>query len=118
MPVRYGFRQHDGTVLQPVASDLTDAQYGFTLLSGGIGMPVLDEKTIDEFTRRADLYQKYIGPVLADGNGPRILTRVDFETLMPGAWTNWTKVSKRDFDADMKREKAAREASIQGRVSR
>lgn len=113
MPVRYGFQQSDGTTLRPVASDLTDVQYAFTLLSGAIGMPVLDEKTIDEFTRRADLYQKYIGNVLSNSNGPMVFTRADFETLMPGAWTNWTKVGKRDFDIAMKREKAAYEASVQ-----
>lgn len=111
MPVNYGFRQYDGTVSRPQAASLTPVEYAFTALSGGVGMPVLDEVTIDEFTRRAELYQKYVGPVWRNGDGtPRIFTRIDFESLLPGAWTNWTKVSKRDFDAAMKKEKAAYEA--------
>lgn len=110
MTVRFGFKQADGTTLRPVPADLTDAQYAFTALSGAVGMPVLDERTIAEFTRRAGLYQKYVGTVLSKADGPVVFTRDDFETLLPGAWTNWTKVGKRDFDTALKREKAAYEA--------
>lgn len=101
MPVRYGFEQPDGTVSGPAIEDLTEAQYGFLLLSdAGIGVPRVDRATIDEFVRRADLMQTYLGPVLRNPDGTAlILHREDFMTLLPGAWTNWTKVSQRDFNS-------------------
>lgn len=105
MPVRYGFTLEDGTALQPNGADMSDAQYAFVRLGEmGIGIPKLDRSTLDEFVRRADLLQRYIGPALTGPEGPVILHRADFETLLPGAWTNWGKVTKTTFDRLMKAE--------------
>ena len=117
MPVSYTFTLEDGTESRPVPGDLSDEQYGFLrLCEMGIGIPRLDRNTLDEFVRRADLLQAYIGTVLngADGN-PRVLTRADFVKLLPGARTNWTARSKRDFDQLMKKEIAAYWASVDSR---
>lgn len=118
MPVTYSFTLPDGTESRPVPSDLTDEQYGFLRLSEmGIGIPRLDRSTLDEFVRRADLLQAYIGTVLRNADGtPRILTRADFVKLLPGAQTNWTKRSKADFDRSMKTEIAAYWASVDRRA--
>jgi hypothetical protein len=106
MPVTYTFTTPDGAESRPVPADLTDEQYGFLRLSEmGIGIPKLDRSTLDEFVRRADLLQAYVGTVLRTPEGePRILTRADFVKLLPGARTNWTARSKREFDQLMKKE--------------
>ena len=101
MPVHFSFELPDGTTSRPTMDELTEAQFGFLLLSdAGIGIPHLDRTTVDEFVRRADLMQFYLGPLLRNPDGsPLILGREHFMTLLPGARTNWTKVSQRDFNA-------------------
>lgn len=119
MPVTYSFTMPDGSESRPALNDLTDEQYGFLkLCEMGIGMPRLNRSTLDEFTRRADLLQAYIGPVLRGPHGePRVLGRADFMKLLPGAGarTNWTPRSKREFDQLMKPEIAAYWASVDRR---
>lgn len=109
MPVHYAFEKADGTTDRPVPSDLTDVQYAFTRLSDmGIGIPRLNRDTLDEFVRRADLMQAYVGPVMVKPDGaPLVFTRADFVALLPEARTNWTAVGKRDFDATMAKERDA-----------
>lgn len=105
MPVSYAFKKPDGTDQDP-AADLSPVQQAFLVLNEmGIGIPRLDRSTLDEFVRRADLLQAYVGIVWRNGDGtPRIFTRADFTELLPGARTNWTARSKRDFDQVMKKE--------------
>lgn len=107
MPVNYSFTLPDGTESRPVPSDLTDEQYGFLRLSEmGIGVPLLDRKSLDEFVRRADLIQAYVGTVLNGEDGkPRILGRADFVKLLPAARTNWSPVKKADFDRAIDKER-------------
>lgn len=117
MPVNYTFSLPDGTDSRPIPSDLTDEQYGFLRLSEmGIGIPVLDRKTLDEFVRRADLLQAYIGTVLnGTGGEPRILGRADFVKLLPFARTNWSFVKKSEFDQRIAEERDAYWASVDSR---
>lgn len=117
MPVSYSFMQDDGPDLRPYPSELDNVQYGFLRLSEmGIGIPVLDRKTLDEFVRRADLLQAYVGTVLNREDGtPWVLTRADFLTLLPGARTNWSFVKKSDFDKRMQRDIAAYWESVDSR---
>lgn len=116
MPVSYAFKNADGTDQDP-AADLSPAQQAFLALSEmGIGIPRLDRSTLDEFVRRADLLQAYVGIVWRNGDGtPRIFTRADFVELLPGARTNWTARSKRDFDQAMKKEIDAYWSSVDSR---
>lgn len=110
MTVRFGFEDVEGNQIRPLASEMADVQTAFVQLSGALGMPRLDRTTVEEFARRAELYQAYVGYVLSNGSGPQYFGLRDFLEMLkttPVAWTNWTKVSKRDFDADMKREREA-----------
>jgi hypothetical protein len=118
MPVNYSFTLPDGTESRPVPSDLTDEQYGFLRLSEmGLGIPLLDRKSLDEFVRRADLIQAYLGRVLNDEKGkPRTLVRADFVKLLPAARTNWSPVRKTDFDRLMKKEIEAYWESVDRKV--
>lgn len=110
MTLRVGFVQPDGTTVRPAGDEIADQQYAFMLLSNCIGMPTLDRSTIDEFVRRVDLYQTYLGPVLHSGKDGTsvLLDRTYLMSLLPGgAWTNATKVSKRDYDASLAKERDA-----------
>jgi hypothetical protein len=116
MPVHYSFTLADGTEQDP-AQELTPVQQAFLILNEmRMGVPVLNRSTLDEFVRRADLVQTYIGVVWRNGDGtPRIFTRADFVELLPGARTNWPKVAKATFDQVMKKEIAAYWASVDSR---
>lgn len=112
MPVHYTFTRPDGT--EDDSPELTPAQQAFLSLGEmGIGVPRLNRSTIDEFVRRADLLQTYVGTLWRNGDGtPRIFGREDFMGLLPEARTNWNARSKRDFDQLMKKEIAAYWASV------
>lgn len=115
MPIRVWFTDADDrTTPFPVASELTPVQEAFINASGAIGMSRLDAKTMDEFVRRVELYQTYIQAFLFSHEGPLHLNRQMLEEMLGdhvSARTNWTPVNKRDFDASMKKEKAAFEAN-------
>lgn len=119
MPVTYSFTLPDGSESKPTLEQMTEEQYGFLkLCEMGIGVPRLDRSTLDEFTRRADLMQAYVGPAVCGPHGePRVLGRADFMKLMPGAGarTNWTPRSNREFDRLMKQEIDAYWASVDRR---
>lgn len=104
MTVRYTYLTKDGTPLAD-GEELTRAQIAFqVLLEGGLGVPVLDRNTLDEFVRRADLFQTYISVLWSNGDGtPRILHREDWVELLPRAGSNWGKIGKADFDRSMKK---------------
>lgn len=109
MPVRYTFIKADGTAQDPQA-DLSPVQQAFLSLSQmGIGIARLNRSTIDEFVRRADLMQTYVGTVWTNGDGsPRVFTRADFMELMPQANTNWSTIGKQAFDKLMEKPIADR----------
>ena len=115
MPVTYVFLAPDGT--EGESGELTPEQQAFLALGEmGIGIPRLDRSTLDEFVRRADLMQTYIGTVWREGDGtPRIFGRHDFVKLLPGARSNWPRRSKAEFDKLMKPEIAAYWASVDSR---
>lgn len=102
MPVHFYFSGADDS------AELTPVQQVFLSLGEmGIGIPVLNRKTLDEFVRRADLIQAYVGDVWVNGDGtPRVFGRADFTELLPVARTNWSARSKREFDGLIKIEQA------------
>lgn len=108
MPTRYTYLTEDGSPLAD-GIKLTPVQIAFQVLcEGGMGVPVLDRSTLDEFVRRADLYQTYITVLWRNGDGtPRIFHREDWVDLLPGARSNWTKSSRTEFDRSMKRHIAS-----------
>lgn len=116
MTVRYTYLTEDGTPLAD-GTKLTPVQIAFqVLLEGGLGVPVLDRSTLDEFVRRADLFQAYISVLWRNGDGtPRIFHREDWVELLPRAGSNWSKVSKVEFDRSMKPQIAAYWESIDRR---
>ncbi|QBZ72185.1 hypothetical protein SEA_KRADAL_299 [Streptomyces phage Kradal] len=118
MSVRYVFTRPDGTE-QPGSESLTPVQQAFLALSEmGIGIPRLDRKTLDEFVRRADLLQAYVGTVWRNGDGtPRIFTRADFTGLLPGARTNWSPVTTAKFNQLIKAERDAYWKSVDSKQS-
>lgn len=104
MPIRYTFLDKVGNPLAD-GTKLTPVQAAFQVLcEGGLGVPILDRSTLDEFVRRADLFQAYVGVLWRNGDGtPRIFNRADWVELLPGVRSNWTKSSKADFDRNMKK---------------
>lgn len=105
MTVRYTYLDEDGNPLAD-GEKLTKVQLAFQVLcEGGMGVPVLDRSTLDEFVRRADLFQTYISVLWRNGDGtPRIFHREDWVELLPDARSNWGKTSKAEFDRYMKRQ--------------
>lgn len=115
MPVHYAFTTPEGA--EDESAELTVEQQAFLALGEmGIGVPVLDRSTLDEFVRRADLLQAYVGTVWREADGtPRIFGRADFVKLLPEARTNWSKRGKADFDRLMKAESTAYWQSVDSR---
>lgn len=113
MAIRYSYLTKSGTPL-PDGAELTPVQVAFQVLcEGGLGVPVLNRSTLDEFVRRADLFQAYVSVLWRNGDGtPRIFHREDWLELLPEARSNWTKVSKADFDRTMKKHIADYWAAI------
>lgn len=115
MPVRVWYTTTDGgTVMFPVAGELTPVQSAFINASLAVGMSRLDSKTIDEFVRRIEQYQAYVQAFLYSQDGPLRLDRAMLLEMLgdyDSARTNATPVNKRDFDAAVKKEKAAFEES-------
>jgi hypothetical protein len=108
MPVRYAFKRSDGTE-QSADEPLTPVQQAFLALAEmGIGIPKLNRTTLDEFVRRADLMQAYVGVTWRNGDGtPRIFTRSDFMELLPEARTNWPPVPLPKFNQLIRAERDA-----------
>lgn len=110
--IRAGYETQDGgAVTFPAYRDLTVEQTAFLFMTMSVGMPRLDEKTIDEFVRRVDLWQTYVGPFLTENGKTVPVTRKILAEILAGhkaAWTNVNRITKRDFDAVIKKEKEAR----------
>jgi len=112
MAIRAGYETQDGGAeMFPVYGELTVEQQAFLIMTMSVGMPRLDEKTADEFVRRVDLWQTYVGPFLTEGGRTVPVTREILAEILNGhkaAWTNASRITKRDFDAAIKKEKGAR----------
>lgn len=95
----------------PRASELTEIHRAFLNASLAVGMPRLNETTINEFVRRIELYQTYTQAFLYDKDGQVDLTRKMLLDMLgdtyTAACTNVTPLTRRDFDAAMKKEEAA-----------
>ncbi len=107
MPVNYQFSDNSTGEGALSVKDMAHARRGFIALSVAVGMPRLDRGTLDEFVRRTDLFQTYLGTVEGDDKGPVILGRRHFEALLPLATTNASVISRRGFDARINQERDA-----------
>ena len=117
MTIRAYFETAEGEAAPfPVASELTEMQKAFINATIAVGMPRLDESTINEFVRRIELYQTYVQGFLGDRDGQVDVTRKMLLNMLGeeyvAAGTNATRLIKRDFDAAMRTEEAAYKAEI------
>lgn len=114
MPLHAFFVTKDDST-EPIllAGELAGVREAFMNATMAVGMPRLDAKTMDEFVRRIELYQTYVQHLLYSADGPLALDRQMLLAMLgdeyTAACTNASRVTKRDFDAALKREKAAYE---------
>lgn len=96
--------------MTPFPPQPTAEQQAFMLLTMGVGMPRLDEKTMPEFVRRIELYQTYIGSFMQDKDGPVDMTKDILREMLDGydaAWTNANRMNRREFGAFIEKERVA-----------
>lgn len=111
--MRAYFETSDGETI-PLPEPMSPEQAAIVYLTGGTGIRRIDDETIDEFVRRADLYDTYIGGIdlLEIGTGKRVpITRQVITEAMAGhpvLWTNAGLVTPEAFDRMIRTAKAAR----------
>lgn len=116
MPLRAFFEKADGGT-EPIllTGELAGVREAFMNATVAVGMPRLDAKTMDEFVRRIELYQAYVQHLMHNADGPLALDRGMLLAMLGGkyvaACTNASRVTKRNFDAALAKEKAAYEAA-------
>lgn len=116
MTLRAFFEKADGST-EPIllTGKLAGVREAFMTATMAVGMPRLDIKTMDEFVRRIELYQTYVQHLMYNADGPLALDREMLLAMLgseyTAACTNASRVTKRDFDAALKKEKAAYEAA-------
>ncbi|MFE2934968.1 hypothetical protein [Streptomyces sp. NPDC059278] len=102
----------------PHRKEEADRFAALALLMNGVGIAHLSSRNLDEFVRRADLYQACIRPMNAERNGrPIPFTRRDFEDFLSGSvvriTANVTPVEASDFNKMIEVEQEAmRKASL------
>ncbi len=107
------FETSDGETI-PLPEPMSPEQSAVVHLTGGTGIRRIDDETIDEFVRRADLYDTYIGGIdlLEIGTGKRVpITRQVITEAMagyPALWTNAGLITPEAFDRMIRTAKAAR----------
>lgn len=111
--MRAYFETSDGETI-PLPEPMSPEQSAVVYLTGGTGIRRIDDETIDEFVRRADLYDTYIGGIdlLEIGTGKRVpITRQVITEAMagyPALWTNAGLITPEAFDRMIRTAKAAR----------
>lgn len=97
----------------PLESPMSPEQSAIVYLTGCTGIRRIDDETIDEFVRRADLYDTYIGGIdLREiGTGKRVpITRQVITEAMsghPALWTNANLITPEAFDRMIRTAKSA-----------
>lgn len=92
---------------------MTPEQAAVVYLTAAVGIRRIDDETIDEFVRRADLYDTYIGGIdlrdLSTGNPVPITRQIIREALSgnPALWTNAGLITPEGFDRMIRVAKAA-----------
>lgn len=101
--MRAYFETKDGETV-PLPEPMSPEQTAVVYLTGGTGIRRIDEDTIDEFVRRADLYDTYIGGInlMEIGTSTRVpITRQIINEALGGnaaLWTNAGLVTPEAFD--------------------
>lgn len=104
----------EGGEAVPLPSPMSPEQSAVVYLTGCTGIRRIDDDTIDEFVRRADLYDTYIGGIdlLDIDTGKRVpVTRQIITEAMAGhpvLWTNAGLVTQGAFDRMILTAKNAR----------
>jgi hypothetical protein len=94
-------------------TDMTPEQQAVVYLTGATGIRRIDKDTIDEFVRRADLYDTYIGGIdLRDyltGESVPVTRQVITEAMAghPALWTTAGLITPEAFDRMIRVAKAA-----------
>lgn len=110
--MRAYFETSNGETI-PLPDPMSPEQSAIVYLTGGTGIRRIDDETIDEFVRRADLYDTYIGGIdlLEIGTGKRVpITRQVIIEAMAGhpvLWTNAGLMTPESFDRMIRVAKSA-----------
>jgi hypothetical protein len=87
-------------------------QSAVVMLMGATGIRQIDDDTIDEFVRRADLYDTYVGGWLFGiGGEPVAVTRKILTDMMgehAAVWSDVGLLTPEEFDRTIRLAKAAR----------
>jgi len=98
----------------PLPEPMSPEQQVVVYLTGGTGICRIDDETIDEFVRRADLYDTYIGGIdlrnLTTGERVPVTRQVITEAMGDNTalWTNAGLITPEAFDRMIRLSKAAR----------
>ncbi|MGH3585894.1 MAG: hypothetical protein ACRDQ0_06190 [Pseudonocardia sp.] len=97
----------------PLPDPMSPEQSAIVYLTGGTGIRRIDDETIDEFVRRADLYDTYIGGInlrdIETGEKVPVTRQIITEAMAghPALWTNAGLVTPEAFDRMIRVAKAA-----------
>lgn len=96
----------EGRVPEPLSPE----QAAVTMLMHATGIRRIDAETVDEFVRRADLYDTYFGAYLREiDGGPVAMTRKILTETMgenTALWTDSDLVTPEEFDRAVRSQKA------------
>ena len=107
------FDTADGRTV-PLPDPMSPEQWAIVHLMGGTGIRRIDEDTIDEFVRRADLYDTYIGGIelrdIETGARVPVTRQIIVETMAghPALWSNVGLMTPEAFDRTIRTAKASR----------
>lgn len=108
------FETADGDTV-PLPEPMSPEQAAIVYLTGATGIRRIDDETIDEFVRRADLYDTYIGGItlreLSTGEEIAMTRKIVNETMGDNRalWTDAGLLTPEGFDRMIRTAKAARQ---------
>lgn len=98
----------------PLPDPMSPEQAALVFMTGATGIRRIDNDTIDEFVRRADLYDTYIGgsglQILGTGEPVAMTRKIVTETMGENTalWTNAGLLTPEGFDRMIRTARAAR----------
>lgn len=107
------FETADGTTI-PVGEPMSPEVSVIAYLTGATGIRRIDDDTIDEFVRRADLYDTYIGGTtlreIGTGEEIAITRKILTETMGENTalWTDAGLLTPEEFDRMIRVARASR----------
>lgn len=108
--MRAWFEDADGKAI-PFPEILTPKQGAVIMLMGAVGIRRIDTETIDEFVRRADLYDTYVAGWLFENGEYLAMTRkILIETMAghPAIWSDGDLFTPEEFDRMIRTAKTNR----------